>query len=125
MSLPLRLLLRFGLNVGVVFGLSRSIPERFFVGGGIAGFIVIGALFTLLQLFVRPILRLLTLPLRLVLGGIAWMLCSALLLLALQDGSLLLDPSLVSLTVTGEMRGWFTVAFALGIAMTVIDLVTD
>ncbi len=125
MSLPLRLTLRFVLNVLLVFALTRFMPERFFVGGGVAGFIVIGALFTLLQIIVRPVLKILTLPLRLVLGGIAWMLASALLLLALQDGALLFDPQVVSLTVTGELRGWFTVALALGLAMTVIDMATD
>ena len=125
MSLPLRLVLRFTLTIALVFGLSRAMPDRFFVGGGVPGFIIIGALLTLLQIFVRPLLKLLTLPLRLLLGGIAWILASALLLLALQDGALLFDPAIVSLTVTGDLRGWFTVALALGLAMTVIDMITD
>ena len=116
MSLPVRLTLRFVLTILLVWGMNIVIDEYMFVGGGWVGYAVIGALLTLLNLFVRPMLDLVTLPLKFLATLLAIILVNAMFLWIVQEISVLFDPNIVSLTMTGGFGGWVVVSLVLGFA---------
>jgi uncharacterized membrane protein YvlD (DUF360 family) len=63
-SLPTRLALHAILNILLVALLDRLIPESFFISGGAPAYVIVGALISLMNMVVRPVLNLIVLPLR-------------------------------------------------------------
>lgn len=114
MSLPLKILLRALLTMGLVWFLSNFVDQYFVVHGGLTAYIVIGALLTLMNLFVRPILDAITLPLKLLATIIAIILVNGIFLFVTEEIALLFDPKLVAMDVTGGIGGFITVALILG-----------
>ena len=78
LSLPLRILLRAALNVALVYAMDRFLPQYFTVFGGWPAYIVVGAVITVLNFVVRPLLDIVTLPLSVslmaVLAPMRWLL---------------------------------------------------
>jgi len=74
MSLPLRLTLRFLLNIALVWALLSFVPQAFVLTGGFPASIVVGALLTLMNIVVRPALDLVTVPLKLIATLLAFIL---------------------------------------------------
>ncbi|TSC79955.1 MAG: hypothetical protein G01um101425_432 [Candidatus Peregrinibacteria bacterium Gr01-1014_25] len=116
MSQPNRLLLRFALTVALLLAMNRWMSEMFFVGGGWTGVVAVAALVTLLNVLVRPLLDLVTLPLKLLTGGIVVMAVNLVILLALETVTRLYDPHIATLTLEGGLRGWLLAAIVLGTA---------
>jgi putative membrane protein len=115
MSLPLRLLLRFAGNAALVWAMATYLDQYLFVTGGIGAYVIIGALLTLLNALVRPILSLITLPLRLLATLLAIILVNGVFLWITDYIVLLMDPNLVTMEILGGIGGWIVVSSALGI----------
>lgn len=116
MSLPNRLVLRFALTALLLLAMNRWMSATFFVGGGWSGIVAVAALVTLLNVLVRPMLDLVTLPLKILTGGIVVMAVNLAILLALETITRLYDPQIATLTIQGGIRGWLLAAIVLGAA---------
>lgn len=111
-----RILLHFGLNILLVFLFDRFFPEYFIVGGGAAAYVIIGALITLLNILLRPLLNLLTLPLKLFATIFAIILVNGVFLWLVYRVTLMMDASLVTLTLDGGVGGFIFLTIILGLA---------
>lgn len=110
----LRILLRFILTIVLVWAMARYLDQYFFVTGGLPAWVIIAALLTLMNLFVRPLLNLITLPLRLFGMILAVILVNAVFLWLTVWIVEQMDPSLVLLDIQGGIGGWLVVALVLG-----------
>lgn len=115
-SAPIKLIIRLLLTIALVWVMSMVMERYFFVSGGIAAYIIIGSLLTLMNVIVRPLLNIIMLPFKLfaaiiaiivVNGGFLW--------LTIQIAEAM-DPDVVQLHVDGGVGGWIVVALTLGIA---------
>lgn len=113
-SLPLKLLLKFVLNIGIVWLLAAFFDEYFFVSGGFAAYVIIGALITLMNIFVRPILLLITAPLRLFATIIAIILVNGGFLYLTTIIADRMDPELVQFGILGGIGGWIVISIVFG-----------
>lgn len=116
LSLPLRILFQTVLTVLLVYVMNALIPQYFSVQGGVAAFVVIGCLLTLMNLIVRPVLHVLTLPLKLFATLLALILSNAAFIWLTLQVAGQLDPSVVKLTIKEGFLSWMFVATILGIA---------
>jgi putative membrane protein len=116
MSLPTRLLIRIALTIALVWALVTYLPQYIGIGGGWIGIVAVAALITLLNLTIRPILSLLSIPLKLV---------TTLLGIVLVNGVFLwitllivsrFDPTIASLTVQQGIVGYIILAAIIGTA---------
>ncbi len=112
--LPLRLALSFLLNVGLVFAMDALLPEYFRVFGSAAAYVIIGALLTLLNLFVRPVLKAITFPLHLFMSMFALILVNGIFLWLVYHIVLRMNPDLVLLEIGGGIGSWLTVSIVFG-----------
>ncbi len=74
MSLPARLLLRAIGNILLLWAMATYLTDYISIGEGWAAFIVIGSLLTLLNVLVRPLVDVITLPIRLLANLLAFLL---------------------------------------------------
>ena len=116
MSLPLRISLRAVFNVLLVWGLTLYLPDYFFVQGGWPGYVIIGALLTLMNVIVRPLLDLVTMPLKLLATLVAFVLVNGVFLWATVLIASMMEPTLVALQIGGGIGGWIVVMLILGLA---------
>ena len=115
LSLPLRILFQTVLTIALVWLLNELIPQYFSVKGGLAAFVIIGCLMTLMNMIVRPILHILTLPLKLFATIIAIILANAVFLWMVMWVTDRMDPTLIQFQVRGGIWGWLVVSLFLGI----------
>ena len=120
MSSPLRIALRATLNVLLVYGLDRFLPQYFTVFGGWPALIVIGCIITLLNIVVRPILDIIMLPLKLFMTIVAIILVNGAFLWLVYQITLNMDPNLIAVTITGGLTGWIVLSIVLGMGNWVI-----
>src|SRR3989338_6700450 len=125
LSLPVQVLLRFLLTVALVWALSEYLTEYVFISGGFVAYIVIGALLTLMNIIVRPLLKLITLPLKLVATILAIILVNGVFLWITYQLILLMDPNIAMFEILGGIGGWIVVALILGIANWLVKLGFD
>ena len=122
-SLPVQVLLRFLLTALLVWALSEYLSEYVFISGGFVAYMTIGALLTLMNLLVRPLLKLITLPLKLVATILAIILVNGVFLWITYQIVLLMDPNIAMFEILGGVGGWIVVALILGIANWLMKLV--
>ncbi len=115
MSGPLRIAIKFALNILLVWGLVNYAGDYIDVTGGLAAYIVIGALITLMNIILRPILNLATVPLRWFATAVAVILVNGLFVWATLWITDRMDPSIVTLQIEGGIIGWIVIALAFGI----------
>lgn len=113
-STPMRIALKAALNVLLVFLMDRYLPQYLTVFGGWAAFVVVGSLITLLNFVLRPILDILTLPLKLFATIFALILVNGVFLWLTYQITLRMDPSLIAMTITGGLTGWIVLSVVLG-----------
>jgi putative membrane protein len=111
----LRLLLRFALTTALVAVIARVFPEYLVITGGWPAFIAVGALITLLNLFLRPILAVIALPFKLLFTLVTVIVVNLLFLYITQSIAALFDPNVATVTVQGGIVGWLVLAIALGL----------
>ena len=112
---PLRILLRALLNVLLVYAMDRFLPQYFTVFGGWAAYVVIGCLITLMNIVVRPLLDLVTFPLKVFATILAIILVNGAILWLLYQITLRMDPNVIALTITGGIIGWIVLSVVLGL----------
>ncbi|MFA5799851.1 MAG: phage holin family protein [Candidatus Peribacteraceae bacterium] len=113
-SSPVKLVLKAALNVLLVYALDSYFSEYFAVFGGPAAYVIVGSLLTLLNLFVRPLLNIITLPFKLIATLLTTVLLNALFLWLVYQLALRMDPDLIALAITGGFTGWIVVSSVLG-----------
>jgi uncharacterized membrane protein YvlD (DUF360 family) len=111
----MRLLLRFALTTLLVVVLARAVPQYLVITGGWPAFIAVGALLTLLNLFARPFMNAIVLPLKLLFTLVAIILVNMLFLYITHIITSLFDPAIASLAIQGGLSGWLIVAMLLGL----------
>ncbi|MEK7591328.1 MAG: phage holin family protein [Patescibacteria group bacterium] len=116
LSLPVRTLIRFLLTIGLVWALATFLEDYVFISGGFIAYVIIGALLTLMNLLVRPVLNAVTLPLRLLATILALIIVNGLFLGITYWIAMRMDPSLVTFEILGGVGGWIVVMLILGIA---------
>jgi uncharacterized membrane protein YvlD (DUF360 family) len=120
---PLHLALSAVANCLLVYALDRYLPQYVSVFGGPAAFVIIGSLLTLLNLFVRPFLNIITLPFRLVFTLFTTIAVNALFLWLVYELTLKMNPNVLALAITGGITGWIVVSFLLGFANWLIKVI--
>ncbi len=123
LSLPLRLALSALLNSLLIYGMNTYVPAYVIVFGGLGAYVIIGSLLTLLNFFVRPLLNLVSLPLKLLFTLAAIIIVNALFLWLTERITLTMDPAIIALTITGGLTGWLTVSSMLGVANWLMKLI--
>ena len=111
-----RIFLQFLLTIALLWAMNVYLSTYFAVTGGWTGLIIIAALLTLMNLFVRPVLNILTLPLKFFATLLAIILVNGVFLWITQWIVAKMDPALVGMEVRGGWLGWLLVAVILGIA---------
>lgn len=114
LSAPVRLLLRLVLTIGLVWLLNTFFDQYFFVSGGLAAFIIIGSLLTLMNVLVRPLLHLILLPFKLFMGLLVTIAVNAGFLWLTLRIAERMDPDIVQLSLHGGVFGWVLIALLLG-----------
>lgn len=115
-SLPVRILLRFLLTIGLVWWMAAYLDQYVFISGGFVAYVIIGALLTLMNLLVRPVLNAVTFPLRLLATILALIIVNGVFLGITYRITMKMDPSLVTFEILGGIGGWIVVMLILGIA---------
>ena len=123
MSLPIRILIRFILNVLLVWAMAMYLDDYFFLSGGLPAYVVVGALLTLMNVIVRPLLNLVTFPLKLLATILAIILVNGIFIWLTYQIVLLMDPNLVTLEIIGGLGGWIVVTLVIGIANWVMKFI--
>jgi putative membrane protein len=111
---PTRLALRALLTMALVWLMAKYFPQYLSITGGLAAVIVTGALLTLLNLFVRPLLNVITFPLKLFATIIAIVLANAVFLWMVMWVTERMDPTLIQFQIRGGIWGWIVVSLMLG-----------
>ncbi|MFA7682288.1 MAG: phage holin family protein [Candidatus Peribacteraceae bacterium] len=119
-SLPLRILLKTLLNILVVWLMATYLNQYFQLAGGPAALVIVGILLTLMNMFVRPVLEILTLPFKLFATIIAVIIVNGGFVQLTHMITQKMDPSLVQLEIFGGLWGWIVVATAFGFSNWII-----
>ncbi len=94
--------------------MNEYLPQYFSVFGGVPAFIIIGSLLTLMNMFLRPLLSIITFPLHLLFTLFTTIGVNAFFLFVIYEISLKMDPNVVALAITGGLTGWLAVSAILG-----------
>ncbi|MBU2213788.1 phage holin family protein [Patescibacteria group bacterium] len=119
-SWPLRILIKALLNFAVVWLMATYMDQYFQMTGGFVAVIIIGSLLTLLNMFVRPILDIITLPFKLFATIIAIILVNGVFVQLIHVISQEMNPDLVTLEIFGGLWGWTVVAIVFGVSNWII-----
>ena len=114
-SLALRILLKFAINVGLAALLATQFSQYFQLTGGGRAYVIVGALLTILNLVLRPVLELLTLPLKLFATILAIIIVNAAFVQFVVWTVQEMDTELISLQIAGGLLGWAIIAVILGL----------
>lgn len=115
-SLPLKIAIRAALTIALVWAMATYVDQYFLLTGGWRAYVIVGALITLLNILVRPLLALVTIPLRLFAGILAVIVVNGLFIWLTQYLVLKMDPTVVRLEIFGGIWGWIVVAATIGFA---------
>jgi putative membrane protein len=109
------LLLRVLLNIILMWLLAAFLPQYVAIEGGTVAYIAIGLVISLLNVIVRPLLSLITLPLWILSHLIAAILVNLVFLWVTEVVVRGLQSSSFSLDIHGGALGWLITAAAFGI----------
>jgi uncharacterized membrane protein YvlD (DUF360 family) len=115
MSPAVKLAVRTLINVLLVFAMHTYLSAYITIFGGPPAYVIIGALLTILNLSLRPLLAIITLPFRLFFSLFTSIAVNAFFLFVVYEIALRMDPSIVVMTITGGITGWIIVSCILGI----------
>ena len=113
-SLPLRITIKTILNITLIWVMATYLDQYFLVTGGWRAIVIVGVLITVLNIVVRPILAVLTLPLKLFATILAVIVVNGIFVYLVHLLVQRMDPTLVQLTIYGGVWGWIVVAVILG-----------
>jgi len=90
------------LNAGLFWALETKIfPDTFSITGGIEGYVFIAFLFTILNIVLRPIITLITLPFKIITFGILGFFINAFMLLLLEHSVNFLELFNTQIEISG------------------------
>lgn len=112
----LKLTLKFALNVVLTWAMATYLGQYFGLDGGTPAFVIVGALITLLNIFFRPFINVLLLPLRFFATIIAVIVINGGFVFVVHLFTARMDPNLVRLEIYGGPWGWIVVAVCFGAA---------
>ncbi len=113
-SPAVRLAIRALCNILLIFGMNLYLPQYIAVFGGIPAYIIIGCLLTLGNLFLRPLLDIVTFPFHLLFTLATTIIVNGLFLWIVYQIVLMMDPGIVSLAIVGGLTGWIVVSGVMG-----------
>lgn len=113
---PVRILVYFLATIALVWLLAAKLPQYVFIDGGIRAYVTIGALLTLMNLLVRPVLRILFAPFHFIFGIIATIALNWLFLYLTMRIADHFDRSVVIFNINGGIGAWLLIAIILGFA---------
>ncbi len=122
-SWPTKIAFQWVLTVGLVWLLSTKLDQYFFLNGGLAAYVIVGSLLTLMNLLVRPVLHIIFAPFHLIFGLIATILMNWLFLWLILKITDQMNPDLVQLSFNGGVGGWLVLALIFGAAHWVMKIV--
>lgn len=108
------LLIRFAVTVLLIWAMTASLDQYFYVGGGWRAYITVAALVTLLNVLLRPLLNVILLPLKFFATFLAIIAANAFFVWIIREVALRFDPSVVTVDVKG-FTGWAIAGLAFGI----------
>jgi putative membrane protein len=94
--------------------MATYLNQFFVIGGGWRAIIIVGVILTLLNILVRPVLNVLTLPLKLFATILAVIVVNGAFVYLTHLLILRMDPEIAQLTILGGAWGWIVVAAVLG-----------
>lgn len=113
-SMPVRILLKYAGNTATVWFLATQLGQYFQLTGGLPAYITVGALLTLMNMFVRPLLTLITLPLKLFATILAIIIVNAVFVQLTVMIVQKMEDQVVTLEIFGGLWGWIVIAVILG-----------
>jgi len=111
---PIRILIYYIATVALVWLLAAKLSQYVFIDGGIRAYVTIGALLTLMNVLIRPVLRILFAPFHFIFGIIAVIALNWLFLYLTMRIAEQFDRSIVVFDINGGIGGWLIVAIILG-----------
>lgn len=105
----------FVLTIGLLWVMMMYMPQYVSITGGIPALIILGALLTLMNIFVLPVLNVISFPLRLLATLVAIILLNLVFLWLLVTFAGRLNPAVVTLSVKGGVDGWLIVSSVFGL----------
>ncbi len=108
------------INAGIFWILDKIFENTFIISGGIKGYIIVAIVFGLVDTIIKPIINLITLPIRIITFGLFKFVINGLLLWILQQSIDILAITGVSLQING-----ITTYFIIGFILAIIDSVFD
>ena len=119
-SLPLKVLLKALMNIFLVWLMGTYMDQYFQLTGGPSSYVIVGSLLTLMNIFIRPVLDIITLPLKLFAMILAIIVVNGLFVQLTVSIAQQMDPAVVSLEIFGGLWGWIVVATVFGVGNFVI-----
>lgn len=109
------LIIRPFLNIVLVAALAYLLPNHFVVGGGFIGILIIGILIGIFNILIKPILSIITLPIRLLSDILASIIVNSLFLWFVEGIVQGIDVQIVTLDIRGGFFGFLLVAAVFGL----------
>lgn len=123
LSLPARIAIRLLSSIALVWALQTYLPQFFVVTGGWQGIVVVGVIIAVLNIVVRPLLSLITTPLKLIMTILASLIVNGACLWCAMKVVENLDPSVVTLSIEGGVVGWAFAIAAFGIGNWLLKII--
>lgn len=109
------LIIRPFLNILLVAALAYLLPNHFVVGGGFIGILIVGILIGIFNILIKPILSIITLPIRLLSDILASIIVNSLFLWFVEGIVQGIDVQIVTLDIRGGFFGFLLVAAVFGL----------
>jgi putative membrane protein len=119
----LRLIAQFALTILLVWAMTVYLPAYIVIGGGWAAIVIVAALITIMNVVIRPVLNLLTLPLKLFATVLAIIVVNGAFVWLVMQVIGRMDPALISVRIEQGITGWIVVALVLGLGHWLLRLV--
>lgn len=111
-----KIVIKLIVNLLLLWGMNMFLPQFLTIFGGFPAYIIIGSLLTLMNMFLRPLLSIITFPLHLLFTLFTTIGVNAFFLFVIYEITLKMDPNVVAMTVTGGLSGWIAVSLILGVS---------
>ena len=123
LSMPAAIVLRFIANIGLVLLLHKHFGDFFAITDSVHAWVVVAALITLMNIVIRPVLNVITFPLKLFATILAIIIVNGVFVQITVSVVENMDPEVVTLTINGGLWGWTVVAIVMGLGNWVMKIV--
>lgn len=107
-------------TAGVLWGIENYVfPEDFSISGGISAYLLVAFLFGLLNATIKPILKILTFPVKILTLGVSSLFLNAGLLWAWKESINFLEINHIEITIT-DLKTYLLVGIILSLASAIL-----